>query len=283
MGWLDDRYGAEHEGFVIALITREDGYRGSGLYRKLRAPNDRDDVDIERLGTECGCGWRSPHWDPLRRQWTGTDGDHFILEWAPFSPIVSPDDDERAFREWKRHVADVASREAESTEPYPQLRVVPDPAPQTDDPATHICAAIDEPRCWLRRRLGEDGSRASAQPCDEYRTFCTAPGYCWCGHLKTRHASWVPQSEERDPSSAESQTGALIRSATDCLTCSHKPVRATRAIWVHRPKRGVCRYVAFCEDCARRQRDVKRPADCSVCKAQLSLDVSMTDYLANRS
>jgi hypothetical protein len=186
MGWFNEHH--DHEGYVIALVTREGTLRGSGLYRALCGPLDRNlDVEIERIGAECVCGWRSPHWTPLRRAWTGKSGDHFALEWAMFSPIVSPDDDERAYQEWKRHVSDVDTRGNESGSPYPPLCVVPEPATQPDDPAGHMCALLDEPRCWLKRRPEEDGQRVSAQPCDTYRAYCIAPGYCWCGHFRTRH------------------------------------------------------------------------------------------------
>lgn len=41
MGWLTAQHGGDHEGYVIALITREGASRGSGLYRALCGPNDR--------------------------------------------------------------------------------------------------------------------------------------------------------------------------------------------------------------------------------------------------
>ena len=188
MGWLSERYSGEHEGYVMALVTRE-GTRGSGLYRALCSPNDHADVAIERLGAECSCGWRSPHWEPLCRAWTGTSGDSHTLEWAPFSPIVSPQDDACAYQEWRRHIADLEARGDRRDGPFPPLRVVPQPVSSPDDPARHLCVELDESRCWLKRRVDEDGQRVAAHPCEEYRTYCTAPGYCWCGHLQARHAS----------------------------------------------------------------------------------------------
>lgn len=54
MGWFNERH--DHEGYVIALITREGTTRGSGLYRKLCGPHDSADFYIERIGAECVCG-----------------------------------------------------------------------------------------------------------------------------------------------------------------------------------------------------------------------------------
>lgn len=186
MGWLSDQYGGEHEGYVIALITRE-GPRGSGVYRALCSPDDRADFDIERLGTECTCGWRSSHWTPLARVWTCRDGERMSLEWMPFSAIVSPPDDERAYQEWRGHIAQISAHEAQGDTSYPQLRVVPRPVESPDDPSKHLCVTLNEASCWLQRHPNEDGRRVRAQPCDAYRPYCSAPEYCWCGHARARH------------------------------------------------------------------------------------------------
>lgn len=270
MGWLTEEWGGEHEGYVIALITREDTLPGSGVYRALGGPNDRHEPEIERLGAECTCGWRSPRWAPLRRAWMSRDGsERFALEWAPFSPIVSPDDEERAYQEWKRHVAEMSAREGdERTEEYPALHVVPASARQSDDPAHHTCALLEEPRCWLKRLPEEDGQRISTQPCNDYRTFCIAPGYCWCGHHEIQHVGRKAAPEEEP---------------VYCFTCTHKPVRATRAIWVHKPDAGRCCYVSFCEACARRQRDEKRPASCPGCRDRVRVDIAVADSWADPS
>ena len=37
-------------------------------------------------------------------------------------------------------------------------------------------------------RDGETGNRKSPQPCDQFRPFRPAPGYCWCGWFRTEHA-----------------------------------------------------------------------------------------------
>lgn len=195
MGWISDRHGGEHEGYVIALVTREDTLRGSGVYRALGAPNDRHEPEIERLGAECTCGWRSAHWAPIQREWTEASGERHTLEWAPFSAIRGPADDARAYQEWRRHVADVEARNAEreSQGDGRQLRVVARPTPQPDNPAGHICALQEEERCWLRRRPDESGQSVGAKPCDEYRPYCSAPGYCWCGYSRERHARKTSQ------------------------------------------------------------------------------------------
>lgn len=36
-------------------------------------------------------------------------------------------------------------------------------------------------------RAGETGNKKAAQPCDQYRPFRPAPGYCWCGWFRTDH------------------------------------------------------------------------------------------------
>ena len=57
-----------------------------------------------------------------------------------------------------------------------------------------LCVFCGDP-CSTRRRPGEDGLRIRQEgACDEYRPFCSAPGYCWCGHWRERHAS-VPLAE----------------------------------------------------------------------------------------
>ena len=36
-------------------------------------------------------------------------------------------------------------------------------------------------------RLGENGDWMAPKPCDQYRAFFNAPGYCWCGHPQSEH------------------------------------------------------------------------------------------------
>jgi hypothetical protein len=52
------------------------------------------------------------------------------------------------------------------------------------------CLFCDEP-CSTRRRSEEDGNRIRPDgPCEEYRPYCPAPGYCWCGHWCAHHADY---------------------------------------------------------------------------------------------
>lgn len=49
-------------------------------------------------------------------------------------------------------------------------------------------------------RPGETGqNRASDAPCDQYRSFHGAPGYCWCGWIRTEHSTEAQQSKEATP------------------------------------------------------------------------------------
>ncbi len=42
--------------------------------------------------------------------------------------------------------------------------------------------------CWeSERREGEDGQRCAPKPCDKYRPYVLAPGYCWCGWFRDTH------------------------------------------------------------------------------------------------
>lgn len=53
------------------------------------------------------------------------------------------------------------------------------------------CLICGEAPCSPDRRPGEDGRRIRKDgPCDTYRYYCPAPGYCWCGHWCERHAGW---------------------------------------------------------------------------------------------
>lgn len=62
------------------------------------------------------------------------------------------------------------------------------PGPNDDTP----CLLCDDPLCATRRRPGEDGLRIrQGGACDAYRAFCSAPGYCWCGHWRERHADYA--------------------------------------------------------------------------------------------
>lgn len=36
-------------------------------------------------------------------------------------------------------------------------------------------------------REGENGQRVAPQPCDRYRAYERAPGYCWCGWMEHEH------------------------------------------------------------------------------------------------
>lgn len=112
MGWQDDKHGIEHEGYVLALVTRDGVDRGAGLYRALCYPSDTVSRPFERVGAECTCGWRSWHWEPLHRSWIGEGGLRYTLDWSPFSPSVSLDDEERAYRLWQKHVNDLDAERA---------------------------------------------------------------------------------------------------------------------------------------------------------------------------
>ncbi|MBX3167740.1 MAG: hypothetical protein KF760_10030 [Candidatus Eremiobacteraeota bacterium] len=50
--------------------------------------------------------------------------------------------------------------------------------------------ALPEPR------LQENGDEVSLVPCDQYRAFFGAPGYCWCGHPRARHAGEKHNGQE---------------------------------------------------------------------------------------
>ncbi len=44
-------------------------------------------------------------------------------------------------------------------------------------------------------RAGETGNKVAAKPCDQFRPFRSAPGYCWCGWIRSEHAPSAQQSE----------------------------------------------------------------------------------------
>jgi hypothetical protein len=89
----------------------------------------------------------------------------------------------RAGADRRRFQAAAAEAAAADVEGHAERRI--------DEAHARVCWGKRHPNdvdgCGERRR-GEDGSRIRREgPCDAYRPFCSAPGYCWCGNFVTRH------------------------------------------------------------------------------------------------
>ncbi len=48
-------------------------------------------------------------------------------------------------------------------------------------------AQLSHPAPRPEPRSGENGDWMAESPCDQYRAFLPAPGYCWCGHSQRDH------------------------------------------------------------------------------------------------
>ncbi|MBV6418483.1 MAG: hypothetical protein CMLOHMNK_03347 [Steroidobacteraceae bacterium] len=58
---------------------------------------------------------------------------------------------------------------------------------------------LDWPDPGPEPRAGETGHKKSAEPCDHFRPFRPAPGYCWCGWFRSEHAPDAQQPKGVNP------------------------------------------------------------------------------------
>ena len=100
MGYFRDDF-PRHEGWVVGYVVREGCDRGSGLFRELLYPADKEDrTDLVVLGAGCECGWRSAHFAP---DWRSSPP-----SWGPYSVLASERDEGCVCALWSEHLADIA-------------------------------------------------------------------------------------------------------------------------------------------------------------------------------